>query len=732
METVHGAPDVWQQLQQLRLGDPVRWALELPSRLMQGLPVRWVRELPDKLTDDTVQTGTQGAAPARSVLSGDAMLATGAEGVHILGMFGSRFFLAAMLAGFVISRIHVLVHRQRVRALGAAARIALHLPVQLLLWRALAQVSVVLAAQDTQGGLLRMKAVVSAAAEAAHACGVDATADGAMWAAFSAVCLFDCVDVFVARLEGSPCAPYEFIGELIERTSLFYFYGTSVRVQELALLGVVEKLLLGAVLLALPNGWRWRLIPTAISNVLRLMHFAASMCSQSTPYAIYPLVHVMSMALLAVSLAIVLVTVAVLSLARLVDRLGFARRVALPPPPLTVALYDRRGVFQGVANDGADDDALLELATDMPIVPDLRRDFSVEILDLAAACLQQFSTQIRSTGLARPCGAVRLPKTTALDEYVNHVVTSSDYGQSAFLAENEHSHSGFAAFVEDEPTALGPASSNSFGLAHVLNDTRANSVRRLSLGVWALIAALGHYALERKMGSLDPAAVKGRRRADKLCRLDVSGPELADYCIDDDADDDASSDYDFICAASDTSDASDNELEPDGLVGETAALVADILSGADDDLPADRLAAAVAFMAHSLVDTSTGGPAVMTRSMYTRQMTHAEASGAPLLGTLAGLYQNDIVSTTVAAPFARSETDALAQLIHSRRTAEPRGDDTRSLCVVCWTNARCVMLRPCRCLCLCNDCRAALVVRNFDHCPCCRRTVAGYSRVYAV
>ncbi|KAJ2179965.1 hypothetical protein GGF45_002181 [Coemansia sp. RSA 551] len=438
------------------------------------------------------------------------------------------------------------------------------------------------------------------------------------------------------------------------------------------------------------------------------------------------------MALLAVSLAIVLVTVAVLSLARLVDRLGFARRVALPPPPLTVALYDRRGVFQGVANDGADDDALLELAADMPIVPDLRRDFSVEILDLAAACLQQFSTQIRSTGLARPCGAVRLPKTTALDEYVNHVVTSSDYGQSAFLAENEHSHSGFAAFVEDEPTALGPASSNSFGLAHVLNDTRANSVRRLSLGVWALIAALGHYALERKMGSLDPAAVKGRRRADKLRRLDVSGPELADYCIDDDADDDASSDYDFICAASDTSDASDDELEPDGLVGETAALVADILSGADDDLPADRLAAAVAFMAHSLVDTSTGGPAVMTRSMYTHQMTHAEASGAPLLGTLAGLYQNDIVSTTVAAPFARSETDALAQLIHSRRTAEPRGDDTRSLCVVCWTNARCVMLRPCRCLCLCNDCRAALVVRNFDHCPCCRRTVAGYSRVYAV
>ncbi|KAJ2065555.1 hypothetical protein GGI08_002202 [Coemansia sp. S2] len=83
-------------------------------------------------------------------------------------------------------------------------------------------------------------------------------------------------------------------------------------------------------------------------------------------------------------------------------------------------------------------------------------------------------------------------------------------------------------------------------------------------------------------------------------------------------------------------------------------------------------------------------------------------------------------------PFSRSETESLATLIRSKRpAAEPVSEDG-VFCVVCWKSPRCVMLRPCRCLCLCNECRSALALRNFDHCPCCRRSVIGYSRVYAV
>ncbi|KAL6947247.1 hypothetical protein ACO0QE_002126 [Hanseniaspora vineae] len=50
-------------------------------------------------------------------------------------------------------------------------------------------------------------------------------------------------------------------------------------------------------------------------------------------------------------------------------------------------------------------------------------------------------------------------------------------------------------------------------------------------------------------------------------------------------------------------------------------------------------------------------------------------------------------------------------------------------CVVCKTNLRCVILWPCRCLCMCDDCRVSLGVRGFNKCPCCRSTVEGFSKI---
>ena len=36
------------------------------------------------------------------------------------------------------------------------------------------------------------------------------------------------------------------------------------------------------------------------------------------------------------------------------------------------------------------------------------------------------------------------------------------------------------------------------------------------------------------------------------------------------------------------------------------------------------------------------------------------------------------------------------------------------LCVVCAAENRCIVLRPCGCLCLCDDCREALALRKFS------------------
>lgn len=53
-------------------------------------------------------------------------------------------------------------------------------------------------------------------------------------------------------------------------------------------------------------------------------------------------------------------------------------------------------------------------------------------------------------------------------------------------------------------------------------------------------------------------------------------------------------------------------------------------------------------------------------------------------------------------------------------------------CVVCQTNPRTVVVWPCRCLALCEECRVSLAMRNFATCVCCRREVGGVSRVYVV
>ncbi|KAI9809212.1 MAG: hypothetical protein M1825_002503 [Sarcosagium campestre] len=51
-------------------------------------------------------------------------------------------------------------------------------------------------------------------------------------------------------------------------------------------------------------------------------------------------------------------------------------------------------------------------------------------------------------------------------------------------------------------------------------------------------------------------------------------------------------------------------------------------------------------------------------------------------------------------------------------------------CVVCRSNPRTILVWPCRCLSLCEDCRVSLAMNNYGNCVCCRRDVAGFSRLY--
>lgn len=60
-------------------------------------------------------------------------------------------------------------------------------------------------------------------------------------------------------------------------------------------------------------------------------------------------------------------------------------------------------------------------------------------------------------------------------------------------------------------------------------------------------------------------------------------------------------------------------------------------------------------------------------------------------------------------------------------------DEARRNCVICTVEPRQIICWPCRCLAVCDDCRENLASRSSASthtCPCCRRNVDGYSKIY--
>ncbi|ORX78844.1 hypothetical protein BCR32DRAFT_269850 [Anaeromyces robustus] len=53
----------------------------------------------------------------------------------------------------------------------------------------------------------------------------------------------------------------------------------------------------------------------------------------------------------------------------------------------------------------------------------------------------------------------------------------------------------------------------------------------------------------------------------------------------------------------------------------------------------------------------------------------------------------------------------------------------RRTCVVCFDAQREIILWPCGCLCLCDDCREIMTFRCYKRCPCCQQEVHSYSKI---
>jgi len=71
--------------------------------------------------------------------------------------------------------------------------------------------------------------------------------------------------------------------------------------------------------------------------------------------------------------------------------------------------------------------------------------------------------------------------------------------------------------------------------------------------------------------------------------------------------------------------------------------------------------------------------------------------------------------------------DVIANLLRQR---SHQTQHERRMCVVCASEPRNIVLRPCMCLVLCDECRSQLALRGASICPTCRRKVAGFSKIY--
>lgn len=130
---------------------------------------------------------------------------------------------------------------------------------------------------------------------------------------------------------------------------------------------------------------------------------------------------------------------------------------------------------------------------------------------------------------------------------------------------------------------------------------------------------------------------------------------------------------------------------------------------------------------------------VLTRRRFQQQL---EREGARIL--LSSRYTNTGPSSDEKRkPTADEESAILENLILSRR-AEPTNANNEQTwetgasglgpngpaCVVCQTNPRSIITWPCRCLCVCEECRVSLAMNNFGSCVTCRQDVGGFVRLW--
>jgi Zinc finger, C3HC4 type (RING finger) len=171
--------------------------------------------------------------------------------------------------------------------------------------------------------------------------------------------------------------------------------------------------------------------------------------------------------------------------------------------------------------------------------------------------------------------------------------------------------------------------------------------------------------------------------------------------------------------------------------------------------PQDRASREEARMLASHLAASASGNRIMTRSRYRHELETERSrvllAGRRPLGSKGSrpaipLYPlpNPSPANQLRPLTPTEEVEVLESLILSRRHPQQAGQPDSSAdnqsaaeatgptmpCVVCQAAPRTIIAWPCRCLCVCEDCRVNLALNNFGNCVTCRRGVGGFVRLW--
>ncbi|KAJ5497461.1 hypothetical protein N7463_009448 [Penicillium fimorum] len=157
--------------------------------------------------------------------------------------------------------------------------------------------------------------------------------------------------------------------------------------------------------------------------------------------------------------------------------------------------------------------------------------------------------------------------------------------------------------------------------------------------------------------------------------------------------------------------------------------------------PRDRDSREEARILAAHLKTDQDNPQIMTRSRYQKQVEQERSRiiFSSRLQQLNAMHSG----SECRKPTPEEEAELLEKLILSRRSETASSSDAHTWesgatglgpngppCVVCQTSPRAIITWPCRCLCICEDCRVSLAMNNFGSCVTCRQEVVGFMRLW--